>query len=102
VKNALRTVAAIGIGKTSDVYSSNTLSGLIPVSIKVPSDLTQLTIAEASELVRTRRISPVDLVAGCMVRIKRYNSRINAFITITEADAYQQARQHEVEIAKGN
>ncbi len=66
-----------------------------------PSDLTALSIDEASRLIRARSISSVELVRAYIERIDRLNPRLNAFITITEELAYEQARERELEIARG-
>ena len=65
-------------------------------------EVTQLTLADAGSLIRSRRLSPVDLVKACLERIDRFNPRINAFITILHESALEQARAAEAEIAKGN
>ena len=66
-----------------------------------PSDLTDLTIEEASKLIRSRSISPVELVRAYVERIDRLNPRLNAFITVTAELAYDQARDRELELASG-
>ena len=66
-----------------------------------PSDLTDLTIEEASRLIRSRSISPIDLVRAYVERIDRLNPRVNAFITVTEELAYDQARERQSELASG-
>ena len=59
------------------------------------------TLLEASEALRTGKISPVELTEECLERIDRLNSRVNAFITVTEEVALEQARQAEKEIRAG-
>ena len=60
------------------------------------------TLTEASEQVRTRRLSPVELTRECLARIARLNPVLNAFITVTADLALQQAGQAEAEIMAGN
>jgi len=60
------------------------------------------TIADASELVRRREISPVDLTRECLETIDRLNPVLNAFITVTVASALQEAKLAEEEIAAGH
>ena len=67
-----------------------------------PSIVTQLSLRKASELVRTRKISPVDLTKECLSRIDRLNPKLNAFITVTADAALAQARDAEKEIQRGN
>jgi hypothetical protein len=42
------------------------------------ANVTQLNLSEASELVRTRKISPVELTKECLSRIERLNPKLNA------------------------
>jgi Asp-tRNA(Asn)/Glu-tRNA(Gln) amidotransferase A subunit family amidase len=60
------------------------------------------TIAEASERMRQRELSPTELLRKCLNAIKRQNSQLNAFITVTEESALAEARQAEREIQSGN
>ena len=41
-----------------------------------------LTIATAAEQIRTRRLSPVDLVRSCLQRIDQLEPRLQAWVTI--------------------
>src|SRR5207248_1635982 len=66
------------------------------------SKVTQLSLSEASELIRSRRISPVELTEACLSRIERLNGKLNAFITVTADSALSQARAAEGEIQRGN
>jgi aspartyl-tRNA(Asn)/glutamyl-tRNA(Gln) amidotransferase subunit A len=54
--------------------------------------LSGLTLAEASERIRTRAATPVDLVAACLARIDVYNPKLNAFITVMRDAALAQAK----------
>ena len=66
-----------------------------------PSDPADLTIEEASRLIRERSISPVELVRAYLERINRLNPDLNAFITVTEELAYEQAQEREAELDRG-
>jgi len=59
------------------------------------------TITEASELIRSGEISPVDLVRECLQSIERLNPALNAFITVTPETALREAKQAEREIQSG-
>ncbi len=59
------------------------------------------TIAEASDLVRRHKISPVELTEECLETIELLNPTLNAFIIITAESALQEARLAEKEIAAG-
>jgi aspartyl-tRNA(Asn)/glutamyl-tRNA(Gln) amidotransferase subunit A len=60
-----------------------------------------LTIKQASDLLRSKNVSPVDLVQACLRRIEKYNSALNAFITVTGDSAMAEARKAEAEIRQG-
>src|SRR5215472_3939480 len=64
-------------------------------------DLAALTLKRASELIRNRASSPVDLTEACLKRIERYNSALNAFITVTSEQALKTAREMESELRQG-
>jgi aspartyl-tRNA(Asn)/glutamyl-tRNA(Gln) amidotransferase subunit A len=61
------------------------------------ADLATLTLKQASELLRHKTASPVDLTRACLERIDTYNSSLNAFITVTRDQAMQAARAMERE-----
>jgi aspartyl-tRNA(Asn)/glutamyl-tRNA(Gln) amidotransferase subunit A len=65
------------------------------------ADYHYLSIAELSELIRQKKVSPVELVSECLKRIERLNPMLNAFITITADQALQEARKAEKEIEAG-
>jgi len=64
-------------------------------------ELTRLSLREAAELVRRKRVSPVELTQACLARIERLNPVLNAFITVTAESAVAEARQAEAEIRRG-
>ena len=61
-----------------------------------------ISIAEASDLLRRKQISPVELTTSCLARIEQLNPTINAFITVMHDSALDQAREAEEEILAGN
>ena len=64
-------------------------------------DLASLTLKQASDLLRRKNASPVDLTEACLARIDQRNPAINAFITITREQALATARQMEAELKSG-
>ena len=64
-------------------------------------DLAKLSLREASELIRKKKVSPVELTKACLARIDVANPSLNAFITITAESALQQAREAEAEVMRG-
>ena len=66
-----------------------------------PSEaLAFLSIERASALIRTKKVSPVELTQAYLSRIERLNPQLNAFITVTAESALAEARQAEAEIQK--
>ena len=63
--------------------------------------VTSLTLAEVSELVRAKKVSPVELTQACLAQIERLDRRLNAFITVTAEAALAEARAAETQIARG-
>jgi hypothetical protein len=61
----------------------------------VPADLAWLTLTEAAELVRARKVSPVEFTTACLDRIATYSPKLNAFITVTGDAALEHARRLE-------
>ncbi len=60
-----------------------------------------MTIREAADALRARRVSAVELAAAANARIGRLNSKLNAFITVTGEQALEEARQADAELAAG-
>ena len=65
-------------------------------------NLKNKNIAEISELIRSKQLSPVDLVNNCLAKIKELNPTLNAFITVLHDEAIESATVAEKEISKGN
>ena len=64
-------------------------------------DLTRLTIAEASRLMMSKELSPVELTQAALQRISTLNPRLNAFITVLEDRARATAKAAEQEMMSG-
>lgn len=65
------------------------------------SELHELSITEASQLIRSRKLSPVELTDALLKRIEALDPLLNAFISVTADLAVWQAKQADDEIAKG-
>ncbi len=61
-----------------------------------------LTLTQAAEQIRSRKLSPLELTRECLSRIERLNPQLNAFITVTAEPALEQARQAEAEVMAGH
>lgn len=60
-----------------------------------------LTISEASQLIRDRKISPLELTQACLARVAKLDERLNSFILLLADEALAQAKEAEAEIAAG-
>jgi aspartyl-tRNA(Asn)/glutamyl-tRNA(Gln) amidotransferase subunit A len=60
-----------------------------------------VTIREAGDALRDKRVSPVELTRTAISRIDRLNSSLHAFITVTADYALMRANQAETELAAG-
>ena len=65
-------------------------------------DPTALTIAGVAPRIAAREVSPVELIACYLDRVKRLNPVLNAYSTVMEDDALAAAREAEQEISRGN
>src|SRR5215472_16216719 len=66
-------------------------------TLGAPQDLTALTLRQASQLLRRKAVSPVELTQACLQRIERHNPVLNAFITVARESALAAAREREDE-----
>jgi aspartyl-tRNA(Asn)/glutamyl-tRNA(Gln) amidotransferase subunit A len=65
------------------------------------SELTDLTLAAATEAIRAKRVSPLELVEAYLARIERLNPHLCAYVTVTAERARADARRATEEIAWG-
>lgn len=63
--------------------------------------LNELTIKEAKEGLKTKKFSSVELTKACLEQIKKHNKSLNAFITVTEKEALEQAKAADELISSG-
>ena len=64
--------------------------------------LNELSVAAASQGLKNKEFSSVELTQACLSRIKDRNKEINAFISISEDVALSGARSADARIAEGN
>ena len=64
-------------------------------------ELVMLSLKEAAERIRAKKISPVELTEACLARIKTFNPKTNAFISVMRDQALKQARELEKEQMAG-
>lgn len=65
------------------------------------SDLTLLTIDEASTLIAERKLSPVELAKACIAKTEALDSVLLSYITFTPEAAMAAAKQAETDIMAG-
>jgi aspartyl-tRNA(Asn)/glutamyl-tRNA(Gln) amidotransferase subunit A len=65
------------------------------------TDLAFMTMAEASRLIRARKLSPVELTAALLARIAALDGVYHAYIAVTAEIALAQAKAAEAEIMAG-
>lgn len=65
------------------------------------SDLPDLSITEASALLRQKRLSPVELIEPILDRIDRVEGEVHAFATVVRNEGLQAARSAEKDIMSG-
>ena len=65
-------------------------------------DLPFLTVAQLSEKIKSREVSPIDAVEAYLDRIETLNPVLNSYITVCADEARAAAEIAEQEIARGN
>jgi aspartyl-tRNA(Asn)/glutamyl-tRNA(Gln) amidotransferase subunit A len=65
------------------------------------NDLAGLSLKEASNLIRSKKVSPVELIEACLERIQTFNPKIDAWITVMREQSLAQAKVLEKEQAAG-
>ena len=76
----------------------------VPVRTDVPANIEELafySVRDLAELVRTRKVTSVQLTTMYIDRLKRFGPRLECVITLTEELALEQARRADAEIAGG-
>jgi amidase len=65
------------------------------------SDLTFLSASQIAEQIRTRKVSPIEVVEAHLSRIEKVNPKINAFVQVDRERALTQARAAETMVTGG-
>lgn len=65
------------------------------------TDLAWITVAEAAELLRTKKLSPVEYAKALIARAERHDKNYNAYLRLTPDLALADARRAEDEIMHG-
>jgi Asp-tRNA(Asn)/Glu-tRNA(Gln) amidotransferase A subunit family amidase len=78
------------------------VSRLVSAGVSTSEDLAFASVRELAELMKTRRVTSIELTKMYLARLKKYNSRLHFVITFTEERALAQAAAADAEIAAGN
>ncbi len=65
------------------------------------TDLCTESVTGLAQLIRERKVSPVEVVEGCLRRIERLNPKLNAIVTIAP-DVMEMARKAEAAVMRGD
>jgi len=68
----------------------------------VNSELAELSVAEAGDLIAKKAVSPVELVYACLARIAVANPVVNAYISVYEEQARAVAKAAETMVVAGH
>jgi len=61
-----------------------------------------LSALDMAQAIRTRKISPVEVIDTVLSRIERLNPKINAYCTVLDVSARKQAQEAEAKVMKGD
>jgi aspartyl-tRNA(Asn)/glutamyl-tRNA(Gln) amidotransferase subunit A len=65
------------------------------------TDLARMTLRQAGDAIRAKRVSSLELTEACLRRIDTYQRGLNAFITVAHDRARAQARAMDAELRAG-
>jgi len=88
-------------GTVSEKRTKFKLSKAEAIRYSALDDLAFATVPQLAELIRTRKVSPVELTKMYLARLKRYGPKLNCVVTLTEELALSQATAAEREIRNG-
>ena len=63
-------------------------------------EICYLSAVEMANAIKTRRLSPVEIMEAVLHRIERLNPRVNAYCTLVVESAMEQARQAEARVMR--
>ena len=87
------------LAEQKEIEFSNYSNTSLP---KNKDELAFYSIGQLAELLRTRQITSTELTKFYLNRLKKYNSKLECVITLTEELALKQAARADAEIAAGN
>ncbi|MBI5261543.1 MAG: amidase, partial [Bradyrhizobium sp.] len=66
------------------------------------NDLTRKSATELAALIKSRALSPVELLNACLATIARVNPKLNAIVTLAADQARDAARDAEAAVMRGD
>ena len=97
--DARRARADVSRHATGGAYGHSGPEGTLAVQ---DNDLVYQSGQQLGTLIKSRKVSPVDVARAFLDRAEALNPRLNAFITVTRDHALAAARTAEKEIMAGN
>jgi Asp-tRNA(Asn)/Glu-tRNA(Gln) amidotransferase A subunit family amidase len=91
-------VSGMKVNRTREPYRFSTPAVHRPAVIE---DLAFRPVAELSHLIRTRRVTSLELTEMYLARLHKYNGKLNCVVTFLDDLAREQAKQADAEIAAG-
>lgn len=66
------------------------------------NNLNQLTLTQAKEGLKNKKFSSVELTTACLTEIKRVEPKVNAFVTVSEKQALENAKKADTMLSNGD
>jgi aspartyl-tRNA(Asn)/glutamyl-tRNA(Gln) amidotransferase subunit A len=95
-KFSRREFVAMGLGAAA-LKTTSPSYGSRFTGPKAPDDLLSLSLSEVSKRMRAKQVTSVELTEALLDRIKLYNPKVNAYITVVPDQALAQAGQMDSE-----
>lgn len=95
-----REFVALSVGAVTAPRALALSASAVPAAAPA-GELAALTLAEASKRIRARQTTSVEVTQALLDRIKVYNPKLNAYITVMRAEALAQAARLDEEAKAG-
>lgn len=66
------------------------------------TEICYMPAVDMAQAIRTRKLSPVEVMNAVLSRIERLNPKINAYCTLLDESAKKQAQEAEIKVMKGD
>ena len=65
------------------------------------TEICYMSAVDMAQAIRTKKLSPVEVINTVLSRIERLNPKINAYCTLLADNARKQAQEAEVKVMRG-